>query len=151
MSKYDEDNQDFWKLDRLLMTYRRQIGQKESIERRKRDIKYQFGGYGNKNKAAGSTAILTELDKMDEILEEQKMKAIKSRTTVNEILDFIPQDHESWNIMQCRYIDGYGWEKACRECYVGRRTAIRIWKRSMKHLLTFKKIQKMIDDMPEKF
>lgn len=150
MSKYDEDNKDFWELDHLLMSYRRQLGQKESLERRRRDLKLQFGENRKNTHNGGKTGILAQIDNLDKQIGKQIDNAIKSLIKVQDIINFLSQDNESWNVLCCRYIDGYGWDKIKRECYMGRRTAIRKWKSGMQELLTFKKIQEEIKNAGKK-
>ena len=89
----------------------------------------------------GCAAVSFRLDEIDTRIKEQINVSANILTDIMHVIDFLPENSIERSIIENRYIDRYSWERVCRENFISRTSAIRIWKRGIYRLLGFRKVK----------
>lgn len=143
-------------LNQYLSQYRHCIGKKRVLENRRKEILREFdnplgplkldGMPRGSNAGMGCAAVSFRLDEIDTRIKEQINISAKILTDIMNVIDFLPENSIERSIIENRYIDRYGWERVCRENFISRTSAIRIWKRGIYRLLGFKKVKNVLEE-----
>lgn len=143
-------------LDRYLIQYKRCIGRKRSLERRRDEIIREFDSplgsvnYDGMPKGSGGgvgcAAISYRLDDIETRIREQLHKSIKVLASIVDIIEFLPENSMERSIIEHRYIDRMSWDRICNEVHLSRTPATKYWKKGLYELLEFKKIQQIVSE-----
>lgn len=145
-------------LNQYLYQYRDSIRKKNTLERRREEIRKEFnhplkgvsydGMPHGSSVSVGSAAISYRLDEIDTKITEQITRAQKLLIDIMNIIDFLEeQEYDlSRSIIENRYIDRMGWEKIGRENHASKSKVCRYWKKGLYRLLEFKKVQNILSD-----
>lgn len=143
-------------LDKYLIQYKRCIGRKHTLERRRKDIIREFDSplgsvnYDGMPKGSGGgvgcAAISYRLDEIETRIREQINKSVKVLERIVAIIDFLPENSMERSIIEHRYIDRMSWERICSEVHLSRTPATKYWKKGLYELLEFKKIQQIVSE-----
>lgn len=155
MKKYEEQlSTEAQLLDQYLYQYRRCIGRKKTLERRRRDIVREFNNplsavsYDGMPRSSGTgvgcAALSFRLDEIDTKIKEQMEKSVKVLAEIMEVIDFLPENSIERSIIEHRYIDRMEWKRICREENISRTPATRHWRKGLYELLEYKRVQKIV-------
>lgn len=143
-------------LDRYLYQYKRCIGRKRALERRRDEIikefdhplnsvKYDGMPHGS-GEGVGCAALSFRLDEIDTRIREQLHKSTKVLASIMDVIEFLPENSMERSIFEHRYIDRMSWERVCGEVHLTRTPATKYWKKGLYELLEFKKIQQIVSE-----
>ena len=155
MKKYEEKlSEDALLLDQYLSQYKRCIGKKRDLERRRKEIIKEFdhplsaisydGMPRSSGEGVGCAAISFRLDEIDTRISDQMDKAAKVLNEIMEVIDFLQENSIERSIIEYRYIDRLSWDHICIREHISRTPATRHWRKGLYELLEFKKVQKII-------
>lgn len=141
-------------LNQYLSQYKRCIGRKHSLERRRQNIIWEFdhplSGVANdgmprgSSTNVGSAALSFRLDEIDTRIKEQMHRSVKILADIMDVIEFLPENSIERSIIEYRYIDRMNWSKVCNEVHLTKTPAIKYWRKGLYELLEFKKIQQVI-------
>lgn len=143
-------------LDRYLGQYKRCLGRKRALERRReeiiREFDYPLGAVSYDGMPKGSTegvgcaALSYRLDDINSRIKEQFNKSVNVLADIMNVIDFLPENSTERSIIEHRYIDRMSWERICNEVHLSRTPATKYWKKGLYKLLEFKKIQQIVSE-----
>ena len=147
-------------LDRYLSQYRIYINRKNSLVRRKEEIRKEFSPYKSPKydgmphgQPSGDTIAynyVAQLEEIDNRISEQIAKIGKVLKDISDVIDLLPEkspeDILSKAIIENRYIDRFTWEKIYADNAVSNATAWRYWKRGLNILLANKKVNRILKE-----
>ena len=96
--------------------------------------------------SVGSAALAYRLDEIDSRILQQQNRAAKLLLDVMNVLEFLPENELERDVLEARYIDCYPWNKTCAAVHLSRSAAYRYLKDGINQLLTFKKVQKIVEE-----
>lgn len=96
--------------------------------------------------SVGAAGLAYRLDEIDSRILQQQNRAAKLLLEVMNVLEFLPENELERDVMEARFIDCYTWNKVCGSVHLSRSAAYRYMKDGINKLLTFKKVQKIIQD-----
>lgn len=161
MKKYEEQlSPEALILDEYLFQYKRCIGRKRSLERRRNEIVKEFdhplsgvsydgmprGGGEN----VGCAALSYRLDEINTRIKDQMDKSTKVLAEIMDIIEFLPENSIERAIIEHRYIDRMKWWQICKEENLSRTPATNYWRKGLYYLLEFKKVQQIIKEYGER-
>ena len=143
-------------LDRYLNQYKRCIRMKRVLERRRDEIIREFdspltgvsydGMPHGSGEGVGCAALSLRLDEINTRIKEQMDKSVKVLAEIMDVIDFLPENTMERAIIEHRYIDRFRWWQICKEENISRTPATNYWKKGLKYLLEFKKVQEILKD-----
>lgn len=147
-------------LKQYLGQYFKCKGKKARLEARRASILREFNNplsgvkcdgmpKGN-NISVGSASLALKLDEIDTRILQQKNSAAKILLEVMSVLEFLPESSTERDVLEARYIDCYKWSRACRELHMSRSCANDYMKDGLNKLLTFKKVQKILEEFKQR-
>lgn len=143
-------------LDQYLNQYKRCIGRKRALERRREEIIREFdyplgsvnydGMPHGSGEGVGCAALSYRLDEINTHIKEQLHKSVKVLANIMDVIGFLPENSMERSIFEHRYIDRMSWERICNEVHLSRTPATKHWKKGLYELLEFKKIQQIVSE-----
>ena len=108
-------------------------------------VKYDGMPKGNSINV-GAASLAYRLDEIDTRILQQQNNAAKCLLDVMNVLEFLPENEAERDVLEARYIDCYTWGKTCDAVHMSRSAAYGYMKDGLNKLLTFKKVQKILED-----
>lgn len=96
--------------------------------------------------SVGAASLAYRLDEIDSRILQQQNRAAKFLLEVMSVLEFLPENELERDVLEARYIDCYTWSKTCSAVHLSRSAAYKYLKDGLNKLLTYKKVQKIIQD-----
>lgn len=96
--------------------------------------------------SVGSASLAYRLDEIDTRILQQQNRAAKLLLEVMNVLEFLPENSLERDVLEARYIDCLKWDKTCAVVHLSRSAAYKYLKDGINKLLTFKKVQKIVED-----
>ncbi|MBQ9699669.1 MAG: hypothetical protein IJV71_03520 [Lachnospiraceae bacterium] len=112
-------------------------------------INYDGMPKGNKI-SVGSASLALRLDEIDTIILQQKEKAAKLLLEVMSVLEFLPENSTERDVLEARYIDCLKTKDVCTSLHISRTPAYNYTKDGLNKLLTFKKVQKILEEFKQR-
>lgn len=143
-------------LVRYLEQYSNCKDKQKRLEARRRNIIREFNyplsgvNYDGMPKGSsisvGAAGLAYRLDEIDTRILQQQNRAAKLLLEVMNVLEFLPENELERDVLEARYIDCYTWSKTCAAVHLSRSSAYKYLKDGLNKLLTFKKVQKIVED-----
>ena len=157
MKKYEEQlSEDALLLNQYLNQYKRCIGRKRALERRRDDIIREFnhplkgvsydGMPHGSGEGLGCASLSFRLDEIETRIKEQMDKSVKVLAEIMDVIEFLPENSMERAIIEHRYIDRMNWEPICKVEHISRTPATRYWRKGLYELLEFKKVQQLVKE-----
>lgn len=108
-------------------------------------VKYDGMPKGN-SVSVGSASLALRLDEIDTRILQQQNRAAKLLLDVMSVLEFLPENSMERDILEARYIDCHKMGAACESVHMSRSAGYKYFKDGLNKLLTFKKVQKILED-----
>lgn len=147
-------------LKKYLGQYSKCKNKKNSLEERRKSIIKEFDNplsgirYDGMPKSSeisvGSASLAYRLDEIDTKILQQKNKAAKILLEIMNVLEFLPENSIERDVLEARYIDGHNVERICTLQSISRSTEYRYFKDGLNKLLTFKKVQKILEEFKQR-
>lgn len=147
-------------LMQYLGQYSKSKNKKNRLEERRKSIIREFDSplsgirYDGMPKSSevsvGSASLAYRLDEIDTKILQQKDKAAKLLLEVMNVLEFLPENSIERDVLEAKYIDGHKIERICTLQSISRSTAHRYFKDGLNKLLTFKKVQKILEEFKQR-
>lgn len=158
MSKYRKDQHlsfEEYLLDRYLLRYRVCLKRKGELEKRRKEILYEFSNplsgmnYDGMPKAMsisqGSAKLTFKLDEIDtQILAETERSAEFCEGCIF-LIGFLADGSEKL-VLEAKYIDGKRWGEIAKNYSMSRSKAIRHWRQGLRELLKMWEVQDILDE-----
>lgn len=143
-------------LIRYLEQYSNCKDKQKRLENRRRNIIREFNyplsgvNYDGMPKGSsisvGAAGLAYRLDEIDSRILQQQNRAAKLLLEVMNVLEFLPENELERDVLEARFIDCYTWNKVCFSVNLSRSAAYKYLKDGINKLLTFKKVQMIIQD-----
>lgn len=95
-----------------------------------------------------ATQVIRAMEIEDRI-ESQKAEMAKTMLNVMKMMDFLPAESTGRIILEYRHIDCLSWKQIAREMNYSRASCNNYYNAGIEKLLTFKKVQKMLEEYCE--
>lgn len=149
---------------KLLMKYLEQYStcksRKDRLEARRKTIIREFesplsginyDGMPKGNKiSVGSASLAYRLDDINTLILQQKEKAAKLLLEVMNVLEFLPVGSLERDVLETRYIDCTKAQDVGKKLHISRSSAYHYTKDGLNKLLTFKKVQKILEEFKQR-
>lgn len=112
-------------------------------------VKYDGMPKGNKV-SVGSASLAYRLDEIDTRILQQKNSAAKLLLEVMSVLEFLPENSTERDVLEARYIDCYRAQDVGTHLHMSRSTVYDYMKDGLNQLLTFKKVQKILEEFKQR-
>lgn len=158
MKRHSEEplSEDAKLLVRYLEQYSKCKDKQKLLESRRRNIIREFnyplsgvhydGMPKGSSISVGAAGLAYRLDEIDSRILQQQNRAAKLLLEVMNIMEFLPENELERDVMEARFIDCYTWDKVCSLVNLSRSASYKYLKDGINKLLTFKKVQKIIQD-----
>ena len=124
---------------RYLRQYLKAKARKADIERRRRIIHADL----NRVDTPTNRALLADIDAALTDQAEATAQAVKN---ILDIIAYLPIHSHERDIIERRYIDGMSWASISRRLYISRSAAALWEQRGLDHLMTFARVQQIIEE-----
>lgn len=130
-------------LERRLQTFRQEmIGTK--------GMQYSPVPHSQTNSVGdGPASMVIRAMEIEEQIESQKEQMADAMLNVMKMMDFLPAESTERIILEYRHIDCLSWKQVCKEAHLSRTSANDYYNVGIEKLLTFKKVQKMLEEYSE--
>lgn len=130
-------------LERRLQTFRQEmIGTK--------GMQYSPVPHSQTNSVGdGPASMVIRAMEIEEQVESQKEQMASAMLNVMKMMDFLPAESTERIILEYRHIDCLSWKQIAREMNYSRASCNNYYNAGIEKLLTFKKVQKMLEEYSE--
>lgn len=97
----------------------------------------------------GPASMVIRAMEIEEQVESQKEQMASAMLNVMKMMDFLPADSTERIILEYRHIDCLSWKQIAREMNYSRASCSNYYNAGIEKLLTFKKVQKMLEEYKE--
>lgn len=97
----------------------------------------------------GPASMVIRAMEIEEQIESQKEQMANAMLNVMKMMDFLPAESTERIILEYRHIDCLSWKQVCKEVHLSRTSANDYYNVGIEKLLTFKKVQKMLEEYSE--
>lgn len=154
------DNDARWRLKKYLGQYYSARNKKRQLELRLRTFRQEMIGtkgmqyspvpHSQTNSVGdGPASMVIRAMEIEEQIESQKEQMASAMLNVMKMMDFLPEDSTERIILEYRHIDCLSWKQIAREMNYSRASCNNYYNAGIEKLLTFKKVQKMLEEYKE--
>ncbi len=151
-----------WTLSKLYRADKKKRYLEDRLRRIAAEMNAPIGGSGysplprNSGKVSdGAASIIIRLSEIEERVYRQKEAVDKALNTVMDIIDYLPEDDPEGGlereIMEMHHIDFMRWKDISKAIPMSRSQVNRRYKAGLDKLISYKRIQKIIDDSEEEY
>lgn len=97
----------------------------------------------------GPASMVIRAMEIEEQIESQKEQMANAMLNVMKMMDFLPAESTERIILEYRHIDCLSWKQIAREMNYSRASCNNYYNAGIEKLLTFKKVQKMLEEYCE--
>jgi len=97
----------------------------------------------------GPASMVIRAMEIEEQIESQKEQMANAMQNVMKMMDFLPAESTERIILEYRHIDCLSWKQIAREMNYSRASCNNYYNAGIEKLLTFKKVQKMLEEYCE--
>lgn len=143
-------------LDSYMDQYKHCINVKKTLERRAKEIRYEFnhplsgmkydGMPHGSSIGLGCASLSFRMDEIERKIQAQIECAEKALMDIWSFIDVLPENSMERTIIEHKYIDRYSWEKICRTVHLTKTPAIRWWRQGLYTMLENGRVKMILED-----